>query len=255
MGIGKALLAHPRATNALANGLVAAAMVSAETGIRAVNRILQISCGAVADGRMDHRAEDRRPRARGCWRDWPHLRARRKPALMPSEIVLIVAVADNGVIGADGAIPWRLKSDMQRFKALTIGKPVVMGRKTFLSLRRPLPGRTNIVVTRDAGLSRPGRGGDDVASRMRARSPPAMRCGVWPRKSSSSAARKSTRNGWISPTGWRSPKFTRGRRATPVLPRSTPADWEEVARVRESVRSGRQRGLFLCTYDPAKVAH
>lgn len=68
------------------------------------------------------------------------------------EIVHIVAVADNGVIGADGAIPWRLKTDLQRLKALTIGKPVVMGRKTFLSLRRPLPGRTNIVMTRDAAF-------------------------------------------------------------------------------------------------------
>jgi dihydrofolate reductase len=65
------------------------------------------------------------------------------------EIVLIVAVADNGVIGADGTIPWRLKSDQQRFKAITMGKPVVMGRKTFVSLKRPLPGRTNIVLTRD----------------------------------------------------------------------------------------------------------
>lgn len=65
------------------------------------------------------------------------------------EIVLIAAVADNGVIGSHGTIPWRLKSDMQRFKAMTSGKPVVMGRKTFMSLRRPLPGRTNIVVTRD----------------------------------------------------------------------------------------------------------
>ena len=68
------------------------------------------------------------------------------------EIVLIVAVAENGVIGAGGAIPWRLKSDMTRFKALTTGKPVVMGRKTFASIGRPLPGRTNIVVTRDAGF-------------------------------------------------------------------------------------------------------
>src|SRR5580700_8182468 len=65
------------------------------------------------------------------------------------EIVLIVAVADNGVIGSDGAIPWRLKTDQQRLKAMTMGMPVVMGRKTFVSLRRPLPGRTNIVVTRD----------------------------------------------------------------------------------------------------------
>ena len=65
------------------------------------------------------------------------------------EIVLIVAVADNGVIGARGAIPWRLKTDQQRLKTMTMGKPVVMGRKTFISLRRPLRGRTNIVITRD----------------------------------------------------------------------------------------------------------
>ena len=69
------------------------------------------------------------------------------------EIVLVVAVAENGVIGASGAIPWRLKSDMQRLKAITMGKPIVMGRKTFESLPRgALPGRTNIVVTRDAGF-------------------------------------------------------------------------------------------------------
>jgi dihydrofolate reductase len=68
------------------------------------------------------------------------------------EIVLIVAVAENGVIGSSGTIPWRLKTDLQRFKTLTLGKPIVMGRKTFVSLRRPLPGRTNIVVTRDASF-------------------------------------------------------------------------------------------------------
>ena len=68
------------------------------------------------------------------------------------EIVLIAAVADNGVIGSAGAIPWRQKTDQQRLKAMTMGRPVVMGRKTFLSLRRPLPGRTNIVVTRDANF-------------------------------------------------------------------------------------------------------
>ncbi len=68
------------------------------------------------------------------------------------EVVLIVAVAENGVIGAGGAIPWRLKTDQQRLKMMTVGKPVVMGRKTFISLRRPLPGRTNIVITRDANF-------------------------------------------------------------------------------------------------------
>jgi dihydrofolate reductase len=68
------------------------------------------------------------------------------------EVVLIAAVADNGVIGAGGTIPWRLKTDQQRLKTMTLGKPVVMGRKTFVSLRRPLAGRTNIVVTRDAAF-------------------------------------------------------------------------------------------------------
>jgi dihydrofolate reductase len=68
------------------------------------------------------------------------------------EIVFVVAVAENGVIGRNNEIPWRLKADMQRFRALTLGKPIVMGRKTFLSLKRPLPGRTNIVMTRDANF-------------------------------------------------------------------------------------------------------
>jgi len=71
-------------------------------------------------------------------------------------IVLIVAVAENGVIGRDNTIPWKLKADQQRLKALTMGKPIVMGRKTFESLRRPLPGRTNIVITRDASYRAPG---------------------------------------------------------------------------------------------------
>ena len=68
-------------------------------------------------------------------------------------IVLVVAAARNGVIGKDGAIPWRLPEDMRRFKALTLGHTVVMGRKTWDSLppkNRPLPGRRNLVVTRDA---------------------------------------------------------------------------------------------------------
>jgi dihydrofolate reductase len=68
------------------------------------------------------------------------------------QIVLVVAVAENGVVGCRGAIPWRLKTDQQRFKTITMGKPVVMGRKTFASLRKPLPGRTNIVVTRDVNF-------------------------------------------------------------------------------------------------------
>jgi dihydrofolate reductase len=67
-------------------------------------------------------------------------------------VTLVLAMADNGVIGKDGAIPWHISDDLKRFKALTLGKPVVMGRKTWDSLpRKPLPGRHNIVVTRNPG--------------------------------------------------------------------------------------------------------
>jgi len=64
-------------------------------------------------------------------------------------LTLIAAVARNGVIGLDNTLPWRLPEDLKRFKALTLGHPIVMGRKTWESLGRPLPGRANIVVSRD----------------------------------------------------------------------------------------------------------
>lgn len=65
-------------------------------------------------------------------------------------ISLIVAMAENRVIGRDNTLPWRLSADLKRFRAITMGKPVVMGRKTFESIGRPLDGRRNIVVTRSA---------------------------------------------------------------------------------------------------------
>ncbi len=68
------------------------------------------------------------------------------------EIVFVVAIADNGVIGQGNAMPWHLRSDLQRFRAMTWGLPLVMGRKTFQSIGKALPGRTNIVVTRDANF-------------------------------------------------------------------------------------------------------
>jgi dihydrofolate reductase len=64
-------------------------------------------------------------------------------------LVIVAAIARNGVIGANGGLPWRLSSDLKRFKALTWGKPLVMGRKTFASIGRALPGRETIVVTHD----------------------------------------------------------------------------------------------------------
>ena len=72
-------------------------------------------------------------------------------------ITLVLAMAENGAIGKDGAIPWRISNDLKRFKALTLGKTVVMGRKTWDSLpRKPLPERKNIVITRDSGWQAPG---------------------------------------------------------------------------------------------------
>lgn len=64
-------------------------------------------------------------------------------------VALIVAVAENGIIGRDGGLPWRLSGDLRYFKSVTIGKPIIMGRKTFESIGRPLPGRPNLVVSRN----------------------------------------------------------------------------------------------------------
>jgi dihydrofolate reductase len=71
-------------------------------------------------------------------------------------ITLVVARAQNGVIGRDGAIPWHLPADLKRFKALTMGKPMIMGRKTFESFPKPLPGRRHIVLTRNDDWSADG---------------------------------------------------------------------------------------------------
>ena len=79
-----------------------------------------------------------------------------------STITLILARADNGVIGRDGQLPWRLPADLRRFKALTMGKPMIMGRKTFDSFPSPLPGRRHIVLTRDAAWH--AAGAEPVAS-------------------------------------------------------------------------------------------
>ncbi|MEQ1593278.1 MAG: dihydrofolate reductase [Thiobacillaceae bacterium] len=71
-------------------------------------------------------------------------------------ISVIAALAKNRVIGIENRLPWRLPEDLAHFKALTLGHPILMGRKTFESLGRPLPGRTNIVITRNADYSKEG---------------------------------------------------------------------------------------------------
>ncbi len=71
-------------------------------------------------------------------------------------VVLVAAVSENGIIGRGNALPWRLRSDMLHFRALTMGKPVIMGRKTYHSIGKPLAGRTTIVVSRDQNFAAPG---------------------------------------------------------------------------------------------------
>jgi dihydrofolate reductase len=73
-----------------------------------------------------------------------------------TRIYLVAAVAANGIIGANGKLPWHLPEDLQHFKRVTLGHPVIMGRKTWESLKGPLPGRENIVITRRAGYEAPG---------------------------------------------------------------------------------------------------
>jgi dihydrofolate reductase len=93
-----------------------------------------------------------------------------------SPIVFVLAIAENGVIGGRGKIPWRIAEDMRHFKAVTMGKPIIIGRKTWDSFpKKPLPGRTNIVVTRDRGFSAEGavvvHSLDDALARAQSENP------------------------------------------------------------------------------------
>lgn len=91
----------------------------------------------------------------------PHAQAHAsRLALARAQFAIVVAVAANGTIGARGTLPWRLPADLARFREVTTGHAVVMGRRTWESIGRPLPGRQNIVVTRDASFR---AGGADVA--------------------------------------------------------------------------------------------
>ncbi len=76
--------------------------------------------------------------------------------LSTPSISVVAAVALNGVIGSSGSLPWRLPADLERFRSLTLGKPVIMGRKTFLSIGKPLDGRTNIIISSSLSTPPPG---------------------------------------------------------------------------------------------------
>lgn len=138
------------------------------------------------------------------------------------EIVLVVAVARNGVIGAQNAMPWYIPADLRHFRRTTLGRPVIMGRKTFESIGKPLPGRHNIVLTRDAAWRVEGVtvAPDLDAAIARADAPEIMvigGAGVF-----AEALPRATRIEWtaidLSPEG------------DTFMPAINPAEWEETAR-------------------------
>ena len=110
------------------------------------------------------------------------------------DVAIYVAIAENGVIGRDGGLPWRLSTDLKRFKADTMGKPIIMGRKTYEGIGRPLPGRLNIVVTRDKAWRAEGVEVAAFAGR-RDHAGDGARRAAWPAptRSASSAAARSMR--------------------------------------------------------------
>ncbi len=163
------------------------------------------------------------------------------------DIVVLAAVAENGVIGRGNALPWRLKSDMQHFRALTMGKPVVIGRKTYLSIGKPLKGRTTIVVSRDPAFAAPGivvAPSLDAASRRRA----ATRCGAAPTRSSSPAAPTSTRRPCRWPRASSSPKCTSASTGDAHFPAIDPKIWREIARSEQKPAAEDEVPFAFVTY-------
>jgi dihydrofolate reductase len=167
------------------------------------------------------------------------------------EIVLIAAVADNGVIGCNGALPWRLSSDQRRFKAMTFGKPVVMGRKTFLSLRRPLPGRTNIIVTRDVNFR--AAGAVVATSVIEAR---AIAAGDALRRSTTEIAvigGAEIYTQWMNDADRLEITEVHARPAGETyFAAINPADWEEVARLRNTAGPDDSADFSYVTYHRRK---
>lgn len=91
-------------------------------------------------------------------------------------LAIIVAVAENGVIGRDNDLPWRIPGDLRHFKSTTMGKPIIMGRKTYDSIGKPLPGRTNIVITRNPAFVAGGAESLEVVQSLDAALDVAARC-------------------------------------------------------------------------------
>ena len=150
----------------------------------------------------------------------PALSGGRERVVSGPVLALVVARARNGVIGRAGGLPWRLKSDMALFKATTLGKPVIMGRKTWDSLQKqPLPGRTNIVLSRDGSFEPKGavvceRFDEAVADRPRAGRGGRRRRGLRHRRRSRCSTSPCRRRGGSTSPRWR-PR-SRATRSSPL---------------------------------------
>ena len=171
-------------------------------------------------------------------------------ASKPVALILVAAVAENGVIGRDNQLPWRIKSDLKYFRAVTINKPVVMGRKTYLSIGRPLPGRTNIVVTRARDFSAPGiLVAPGLAEALAAARGDALRRGAHSiaviggtdifRQTMEQADRLVLTQVHANPSG------------DTYFPAIEPNDWREVERLPQPQAAGDDHAFTILTYERA----
>jgi dihydrofolate reductase len=163
-------------------------------------------------------------------------------------LVLVAAVAENGVIGRAGGLPWRLRTDLKRFRALTTGHPIVMGRRTYLSFGKPLKGRTNIVITRDPEFAAPGIVvAPSLEAAMEVAEGDALRRGAAAivvgggadlyRKTIDKAARLEITRVHLRPEG------------DTVFPEIDPAQWRETARQEHPARPEDDAPFTTLTYE------
>jgi dihydrofolate reductase len=165
-------------------------------------------------------------------------------------LVLVAAVAENEVIGQGGGMPWRLKSDLRHFRAITLGKPVVMGRKTFHSIGKPLDGRTNIVVSRDPNFAAPGiLAAPDIAAALAVAHGDALRRGANDIAviggAEIFAATMALADRLV---------ITRVHAQPPgdtVFPAIDPEAWREIERSEHPPGSGDSAGFALLVYEPS----
>ncbi len=153
------------------------------------------------------------------------------------EIVLVVAVARNGVIGAENGMPWHIPADLRHFRRVTLGKPVIMGRKTFDFIGKPLPGRHNIVLTRDAAWQAEGVSvASDLDSAIVCADAPEIMV-IGGAEIFTQALPRATRIEWtaidLAPAG------------DTFMPAIDPAEWQEVAREETAVNGDTPAFAFL----------